>query len=147
MPVTKLIMRKISLTLLLLLTISKIYAQEKSDLQRLMPKRFVDKVEIVTGSNINFPNERDQIAGKNPDISIRYYPKAGYLAGIGLIHTIKNIELRARVLWDQRSYGNDFSITSTKYEFITDAKNSYLTFALIPTISFGKSKRFYFILG
>lgn len=126
-----------------------LYAQDKSDPRTLMPKRFIDKVEIIVGPSITFPNGSDQSAFNNPRISTGYYAKGGYLFGVGLIHSIGKFELRSRILWNQKGYVQKLwdNEPTGQFEFINETKNNFLSINLTPVLFFGKKNRFHVLLG
>jgi hypothetical protein len=137
------------LLFIIFLASSKLIAQDKSDVAKLIPKKFIYKVELLAGPNITFPNGSDNASFNNPRISTGYYPKAGYLIGIGLTHTIERFELCLRILSEQKGYTQKLwdNEPSSLFEFTNDTKNNFLSFNFIPTLSLGKSKRFNVLMG
>jgi hypothetical protein len=124
-------------------------AQEKVDVEKLRPKRVIDKVEVLAGPSISFTNGKDMIGGMNPRITTDYSSKAGYFVGVGLIHSLGKVELRARVLWEQRGSVQKVFDNEPKGLFLilNETKYNYLTIGFTPTIFIGRNQKFYVFAG
>lgn len=137
-------------------------AQEKPDLQKLMPKRFrlINKIEILGGANLNIPNDHGygkfissalptQYPNQFTDV---YKPKTGYFIGVGLIHSFGNInkfKLSIRVLWERKGYYEEQTdnIPNRMHLFKYDERMDFATVSLTPRIYIGKKKQWHFIVG
>lgn len=136
------------LTTVAMLMHSLIQAQEKVDLEKMRPKRFIDKWELLAGPSLIIPDGKDQL-GTNPHINSSYNSILGYSVGLGLIHTEKKFEIRARVLWDQRGYQQKITNkeVNSLYEFADDRIIKYVTVSVLPTIVIGRNTKVQFFLG
>lgn len=137
------------LTTVAILMHSLIQAQEKVDVEKMRPKRVIDKWELLAGPSMSFTNGKDMIGGMNPRITTDYSPKAGYFAGVGVIHSFGKIELRARVLWEQRgSVQKIFDYEPNGLFLISsETKYNYFTVGFTPTIFMGRNQKFFVFLG
>ncbi len=106
------------------------------------------------GLGLYFPNDHGyseyikNISGGNHTFALD--SKLGYSLGVGLIHLISNrFEIHGRILFEEKGYvQSDFIVSSgDTHKFTSDYKNSYLTIAVMPSIHFGKEKRFHAYLG
>lgn len=132
-----------------LLTLSLVHAQEKVDMERVKPKRFFDKWELLAGPGITFPNGRNIITSVNPRITAGFLAMTGYFVGIGVIHSMGNFELRTRFFWEQR--GNVQKLWDNEpsglFELTNEMKSNFYTVGITPTLFPCRTKRFHVFAG
>jgi hypothetical protein len=143
------------ITLLLWLLCYVAHGQAPSkDLQPYMPQPFIDKIELVVGPSLQFPNDHGYgdalYIGSGKATTDVYSPKLCYIAGIGLIHSLnRRLELSGRILWERKGYleeqrgGLPFKDIRTTYNL----KNSYLSGLFAPRIYIGTGHSLYLFGG
>ncbi len=143
----------ITLLLWLLCYVARGQAPSK-DLQQYMPQPFIDKIELVVGPSVQFPNDHGYgdalYIGSGKASTDVYSPKLCYIAGIGLIHSLgKRLELSGRILFERKGYleeqrgGLPFKDIRTTY----NRKNSYLSGLFAPRIYIGADHSLYLLGG
>ncbi len=143
------------ITLLLWLLCYVAHGQPPSkDLQQYMPQPFIDKIELVVGPSVQFPNDNGysefiyNVSGK-ADKNV-FSHKWCYIAGIGLMHSLnKRFELSGRILWERKGYNEElrFGLPLSNKRITTDARNDYLSVSFAPRLYMGKSHCLYFFAG
>jgi hypothetical protein len=139
----------------LIFMVGNAHAQDKLDISKLGPKKFIDKVEFVIGSNLTIPNDHGY--GEYIKNAPSQYPmtdvfssKIGYSFGVGLGHSLsKNFDIVGRVIWERRAYFEEQTdnVPGSFRNFKTNTRNDYTTFSLIPRFFFGKKKQAHLIIG
>lgn len=120
----------------------------------IKPKKFIDKVEFIVGSSIQFPYDNgfgDKI-NKSSLGTIAYdlKPFAGYFIGLGLIHSFRQrFEISGRILWERKGYIEETSSfqPNTTLKEVDETKNEYITFLLKPSVFLGVTKKFQIFSG
>ncbi len=151
---------KTGLLFLLLLGAAILRAQETPDARKLMPKRFVDKVEFVVGPSLCFNYGNKFIDNYCSNIFTNEKElKVGYCFGLGLYHPIKSrigvISINARILFEQKGTKAKFTTapldTSATHNLVqtveSDYSYRYITLSIMPSIYFGKNKKWSISLG
>ena len=118
-------------------------AQQKVDIEKYIPGKVIDKVEIIFAPSLIMPQENgfsDYINSITLGrITYRVKPKLGYLAGMGLIHSFgKRFDLNARILYEKKGYKWEHynSLTpDTVYTTNYDIRSGYLTYSILPTLT------------
>jgi len=129
--------------ILLLITKVCLYAQDRPEIQELMPKQFIDKVEIIAGPSLMLPYGSAYI-----DSMLRV--KIGYSVGLGLIHSLsKRLEMQCRVLWEGKGYKQEqlWGAGSYVHRFTANTTNNYITISVVPRYYVGKENRFHICSG
>src|SRR6478609_1105491 len=91
---------RLLLFILLVLVGPELFSQEKLDSQKMMPKKFIDKIEIIAGPSLFYSH------GSGYQSQTRT-PKFGYSIGLGFNHRINDrIELAFNTLYENKSIAN-----------------------------------------
>jgi hypothetical protein len=148
-------MKKIWFVALVVLQFSAL-AQQEGDIEKYMPSQIIDKVEIVAGPNINFPNDHgygDYIknAPSSAPATDELKVKIGYSVGFGIAHSIgKRFELHTRALLERKGYKEEVTVDGGvnnfhKGEYTT--RNDYFTLSVLPRVYIGKKSRIHLFSG
>ena len=128
-----------------------VWSQENKVSELPKSKKIINKVEIVAGPTLQFPNdngfsERLKQASMGT-ILTSFNSKYGYSLGAGLVHSLSNkFDITGRVLWERKGYiEKTFGING--FEYIGDSKNDYLSLYIQPTFFLGKRKNMQIIGG
>jgi len=118
----------IFLLLLNVLLCTSSFGQEKDDLKKLMPRKFIEKLELSVGGNLTIPNGKDQVAGVypnvNPNIQSNYYTDWGYRLTLGGTHSFgKAIYLMLQLGYSKRAYINAWYVHNINHDF--ESQNFY----------------------
>jgi Outer membrane protein beta-barrel domain len=124
------------------------------------PKRFIDKVEIFAGPNLSYNYGNKFIDDYKSNIfTNKKELKSGYCFGLGLYHPIKSrigvISINARLLLEQKGTKAKFTTTpldtGATHNLVqtveSDYSYSYITLSVMPSIYFGKSKKWFVSIG
>jgi hypothetical protein len=138
------------------LTTSTLFGQSLENLKLPEPKRFIDKVEVFGGVALNIPNDKGWgnfiFSSSNGQTIYESKEKTGYILGISLIRSMmKRFEIQGRFSLEQRKYFESYitlDFDGDPYsESISDQKNSYLNFSLVPTYFLLKPNRLHIFSG
>lgn len=123
-------------------------------------KRFIDKFEIFAGLNLSMNYGNKFIDNNKSDVfTNRRELNFGYCFGIGLYHPIKSriglINVNARLLFEQKGTKAKFTTapldTGATNNLVQTVESkysySYLTLSIVPTIYFGKNKKWFVSIG
>ena len=109
---------------------SQLWAQEKSDLNDLIPKRVISEIEFMVGASLISPQV---------DPAINRINKLGMMAGIGLTHQFNTrFSLNAKLSYEQKGMKssitslNEDSIPPANQEYIQNTTLSYATVTVLP---------------
>jgi hypothetical protein len=144
-------------TVLIILFSSILNAQDKHDLQKLVPKRFIDKVEVVVGPSLllNYGNEFIE-NDKGPYFSNSREVKTSFSFGLGIHHPLKNwLDIGVRLLWEKKGTKSKFTTapqdTSATHNLVQSVESeytyNYLTLSFTPTIFLDKKRRYALVVG
>lgn len=129
-------------------------SQNSNSIQIPDRKRFIDKIEILLGPMLSFPDDngfserlKQTSSGTILD---SYNSKFGYSLGIGVGHTVsKKFDLNARLLWEQRGFVQEkTTIGGTdilKYE--GDQRINCLSFTATTDFYFSANRKLYAYSG
>lgn len=136
-----------------LLTLSLVHAQEKVDLEKMRPKRFIDELEVLFGVSTLMLNDHgysefiaSSSAGK---MDANFSSKWGYSYGVGLVHSFSDqIDLAGRVQWQRNGFIQKEQTTTSGniHIYQGDYRLDYLNIVLLPHFFFKKS-RFHLLTG
>ena len=121
------------------LTTSTLFGQSHENLKLPEPKRLIDKVEFFGSIGFHFPNDNgwyDKINRESQGlIAGEFKKKVGYLAGLGITHSIgRKLEINGRLAWDRKGYLQE-NVTLDNdniFKYTAKAQNEYLTGILAP---------------
>jgi hypothetical protein len=123
-------------------------------MQKLIPKRFVDKVEILIGPNLIIPNADSWTAFYNnssPGSTYIIQQKIGLSAGVGLIRSIGGrFEIQGRFLWERKGYLDRYATKGDSgkvYQSDNNFKNDYVTISLVPIYFLGARRKVHVFSG
>ncbi|MBS1486803.1 MAG: hypothetical protein JST43_04380 [Bacteroidetes bacterium] len=152
----------VSVCLLLSLNL---FAQEKPDLQKLIPRKrihvslrdIVNKLEVFAGANSSLNHGNKFIDNHySPYFKNNRELKMGYSFGVGVSPVVnKRLEILLRVSWDQTGTKAKFTTkpkdTSATHNLIQSVESTYtyqyLTLSIIPKINFGKQGKCALLVG
>jgi hypothetical protein len=142
----------ILISVAVLLTPLLVRAQEKVEVEKLRPKRVIDKVEVFAGPNLIMSNADEWTNFFNQAIGTTYeiQKKYGYLVGLGVAHSFTSkFELQGRLSWEASGFKEKYTTVSgsvTNESFNND-NNAYLTLAFTGHLKIGTKNSWHLFSG
>ena len=120
------------------------------------PKRFIDRIEAFGGLNVNYPDDHgwsDFVFNSSNKLTIdKLKSKGGYSYGVSAVRSIgKRFELQGRVALERKEFSRSIitlDLNGNIYgESLSDQKNNYLTFSLVPIFFLSNSHKLHLFTG
>ena len=133
----------------ILLSHFALFAQPQVDIEKYRPKRIIDKIEILGGPTVFFPDDHGytELIDKLSlgTLSYEISKKWGYCYGIAISHSLsKRFEISLRVMNERKGYFEGYNTYDGNGDLYgisnSEILNNYLTYSLIPTYFFSNKK-------